>query len=125
MKYKHIPSMAHNFGHSFVSFMNYVDGIHIVDEIHRILRQTHEPLHINFLQGVITPEQARSDLLARSVKNYQTGFPNHALSQNVNPACILQFDLSIMPTRTGINVRVNLQDDRGERYQISIAQTAF
>jgi len=32
MKYKNIYSAIHNFGHSFTSLMNYVDGDYVIDE---------------------------------------------------------------------------------------------
>lgn len=38
MKYKNIKSMLHNFGHSFVSLMNYVDGEYAIDLLHAALK---------------------------------------------------------------------------------------
>jgi hypothetical protein len=125
MKYKHIPSMAHNFGHSFVSLMNYVGEAHIVDEIRRVLAQLDEPLHINFLEGTITPATAQPDLLAASVRIYQSSFARHALSHDVDPSCIHQLELSITRTNTGITVMIEVQDDRGKQYRLPISQTAL
>jgi hypothetical protein len=125
MKYKHIPSMAHNFGHSFVSLMNYVGETHIVDEIRRVLPQFHQPLHINFLDGTITPKTARSDLLVASVQVYQASFARHALSHDVDPTCIRQLELSIARTSIGIGVMIEVQDDQGKQYHLPIEQTAL
>lgn len=36
MKYKHIPSAIHNFGHSFTSLMNYVDDGYVIDDLQKI-----------------------------------------------------------------------------------------
>ena len=125
MKYKRIPSMAHNFGHSFVSLMNYVGKDHIVDEIHRVLACIPEPLRVNFLDGTITPQSAQSDLLAASVQMYQSSFSRHALSPDVDPTCIQQLELSIAPTGAGIQVTIEVQDDRGKHYHVPIKQTAL
>ncbi len=35
MKYKNIYSAIQNFGHSFLSLMNYVDGNYVIKEGHR------------------------------------------------------------------------------------------
>jgi hypothetical protein len=125
MKYKHIPSMAHNFGHSFVSLMNYVGEAHVVDEIRRVLSQLHQPLRINFLDGTITPKTARSDLLVASIQRYQSSFARHALSHDIEPICIHQLELSIARTGTGIRVTIKVQDDRGKHYDLAIEQTAL
>ena len=125
MKYNHIPSMAHNFGHSFVSLMNYVGNDHIVDEIHYILPHLQEPLRVNFLDGSITPQSARSDILAASVRMYQSSFARHALSHDVDPTSIRQLALSITKTTAGILVTIEVQDERGKYYRIPIEQTAL
>lgn len=36
MKYKNLKSMAHNHTHSFVSWMNHVNGVYIIDEMRRL-----------------------------------------------------------------------------------------
>jgi hypothetical protein len=43
MKYKNIPSMAHNFAHSFLSGMHFVENTHLHDELYRLLRQLDDP----------------------------------------------------------------------------------
>jgi len=117
--------MAHNFGHSFVSLMNYVGEAHIVDEIRRVIAQFHEPLHINFLDGTIIPNTAQTDLLVASVRIYQSSFAQHALSHDVDPSSIHQLELAITRTSTGIEAMIQVQDDRGKQYHLPIAQTAL
>ncbi|MBK6387119.1 MAG: hypothetical protein IPF71_10110 [Rhodoferax sp.] len=39
MKYKHVASALHNFGHSFVSLMNYVEGEYIDDILAKFARE--------------------------------------------------------------------------------------
>jgi len=36
MKYKHVNAAIRNFGHSFTSLMNYVDGDYVMDELAKI-----------------------------------------------------------------------------------------
>ena len=38
MKYKVLKSVAHNFSHSFVSFMNYVDDGYVIDDLRELVR---------------------------------------------------------------------------------------
>lgn len=42
MKYKHIYSAIHNFGHSFTSLMNYVDDDYVIDELDKIHAEGHD-----------------------------------------------------------------------------------
>ena len=38
MKYKNIPSLAHNLAHSFMSGMNYVDNDHVYPDVYAMAR---------------------------------------------------------------------------------------
>ena len=69
--------MAHNFGHSFVSLMNYVGNDHIVNEIHSILPHLQEPLRINFLDGT-----------------------HYAAERSVRQVCCISPDVSIIVCET-------------------------
>jgi len=61
MKYKHIPSALHNFGHSFVSLNNYVDGECITDVLRQTINATGEhEVRIDFGTGAVVPELAAS-----------------------------------------------------------------
>ena len=50
MKYKNIYSAIHNFGHSFLSLMNYVDGVYIIDDLTDIMKKGHD-IEIDWLNG--------------------------------------------------------------------------
>lgn len=39
MKYKLIRSMAHNWSHSFMSEMNYVDGAFVYEDVYKLARE--------------------------------------------------------------------------------------
>ena len=49
MKYKHIDAVLHNFGHSFVSLMNYVDDEYILDVLPELAR--HSPGYVKDFHG--------------------------------------------------------------------------
>jgi hypothetical protein len=125
MKYKHIPSMAHNFAHSFVSLMNYVDDTYVVDEIQAILQHIQEPIYISFLEGVIRPATADSHVLQTASMRYRSWFSEHARRHNVDPASIRHLEISIARTKQGMRVVVEVTDDRGKTIRLHVDQTAL
>lgn len=40
MKYRILKSVAHNFSHSFVSYMNYFDDDYVIEDLLQIVRET-------------------------------------------------------------------------------------
>src|SRR5438046_292404 len=48
MKYRNLKSIAHNFTHSFVSFMNYVDDGYVIDDLLEVARNG-KPISIQWI----------------------------------------------------------------------------
>ncbi|MBV9790119.1 MAG: hypothetical protein JOZ51_18165 [Chloroflexi bacterium] len=123
MKYKHVPCMAHNFAHSFVSGMNYVDGTYIVDELRRILRGLPDAtLVIDVLHGQITPSSVPSALLTESVRRYQAWLPAHAQRHHVDSSRIHQLELCFAGTGRHFQCVVVVTDDRGRTHTIRLKE---
>lgn len=123
MKYKHVPSMAHNFARSFVSGMNFVDGMHIVDELRRILRVLPDAaLTIDVLHGQITPPSVHSAILTESVRRYQAWLPVHAQHHRVDRARIRQLELCFSGPGKHFRCVVVVADDRGRTHTISLKE---
>jgi hypothetical protein len=120
MKYKHVASMAHNFAHSFVSAINYVNDSYIVDELASILRNRHIlEVRINFLTGMVEPT-LNSNLLDIAIEQYRRWLPNHAMGHRVDITKIIQLELVCVRATAPLNCTLFVQDDRGIQHQLSI-----
>jgi hypothetical protein len=119
MKYKNIPSMAHNFAHSFLGDMNYVQGEFIFAEVQSILRRQ-EIVEIDVLQGLITPEAAKTKRLQQALTNYRAWLSQHALNHKVDISKLTQFVMRFSGDSQLFNCDVYVQDDRGKLYQLSV-----
>ena len=124
MRYKNIKSVLHNFGHSFFSLMNYVDGEYIIDIVGKILREidTHE-LRISFPEGRLTPEFDYPETLIKSIKYWADALPRQASSQNVDISKVSDIQLIAKLTSLGIQYHAEAKDDRGVEYSIGIKNT--
>ena len=121
VKYKHLPAMAHNFAHSFVNGMNYVDGTFVVDEIRRILRTLGEvELVIDFLHGQIQPATVQSPILMKSVGFYQSWLPEHAAHHRVELARVHQLNMRFSGPGKHFACVVVVADDRGVTHTIRL-----
>ena len=125
MKYKHVPSALHNFGHSFVSLMNYIDDEYVVDALERIARE--EPSHevaINFSTGITEPLRAtESAAISKSIKYWQDWLPKLLLSQDVQPTAVGEVRVRFRLTNVGREVIVESKDDRGREYKVFVNNT--
>ena len=65
VKYKNIRSAIHNFGHSFVSLMNYVDGVYVIDELFDIRKRGHD-IEIDWLKNTFTPGSGATETIKKS-----------------------------------------------------------
>ncbi|UTW09008.1 hypothetical protein [Pseudomonas benzenivorans] len=83
MKYKNIKSAIHNFGHSFVSLMNYVDQDYVIDEIGKIHNQGYD-IEINWLTREFSPAQLESERIKKSIGYWGDSLKKHCSSHNVN-----------------------------------------
>lgn len=119
MKYKNIPSAIHNHGHSFLSSMNYVDGVHVVDEITRI-RSHGFDIEINWLSGEWVCGIKPGESILKSIEIWRRGLAKHLESHKVDLAC-LRVLKQVIPAR-GDEYMVAV-DDRGREYKVIIRET--
>jgi hypothetical protein len=77
MKYKILKSVAHNFSHSFVSYMNYVDHGYVIDDLLQLARKANgQRISIRWIpdsagQQVLTPR------VLRSIAYHKEWLPKH------------------------------------------------
>ncbi|MBB4843721.1 hypothetical protein HNP55_002244 [Paucibacter oligotrophus] len=124
MKYKHIDSALHNFGHSFVSLMNYVDDVYVCDLISSMaLGRPQNEVKIDFSAGVSSLPHGSPAPLIKSVEYWQAWLPKLLESQNVNPGSLGPIVLRYRLTRLGPEVVVESTDDRGCAHKVFVSST--
>jgi len=89
MKYKVIKSTAHNFGHSFVSLMNYRGDDYVMSHLARLVVETGEStLSVDLLSGQAAPAPLLWGPVRASVAAYVTWLPTLLESQQIDPSII-------------------------------------
>ena len=110
--------MAHNFTHSFVSLMNYVDDGYIIDDLRDLARKG-EGSRIS-IQWI--PEQRYSwfslnKRIRKSIKYYQHWLPKHMKNHGVPASAVRELRTDVFLTsRRQIRVESYVRDSRGREY---------
>jgi hypothetical protein len=121
MKYKHINAMLHNFGHSFISLMNYVDDEYIIDVLAELAFQIPEhELEINFSTGQILPAGEYPIKLYKSIAYWKEWLPKHMEHHRITPSALSEVHLRFRLVRVGREVIVTTSDDRGKNYKVFV-----
>jgi hypothetical protein len=122
MKYRILKSIAHNFSHSFVSFMNYVDDGHVIDDLRQLARQANgERISIHWIpdseRQVPLPER-----VLKSIANYKAWLPDLVSSSGASVEAIREFrtDIFLKPSKQ-IAVEAYLLDDRGKEHVCKVS----
>ncbi len=89
MKYKVIKSAAHNFGHSFVSLMNYGADDYVMSHLIRAALATGErELRVDLLSGMAEPATLLTPPVRASLEAYVAWLPQLLASHRVTPGAI-------------------------------------
>jgi hypothetical protein len=124
MKYKHIDSALHNFGHSFVSLMNYVDEKYICDLLDAAARDSvGSEVRINFSGEVADLPECSEPQLAKSFEYWKTWLPELLERQNVTPSSLSSIVLRYRLTRMGREILMEAVDDRGKHHKVLVQHT--
>ena len=121
MKYKILKSVAHNFSHSFVSYMNYVDDGYVIDDLLQLARKANgERLKINWIPDTAS-EQFLTPRVIKSVASYREWLPKLIETSGASIEVIREFrtDIFLKPNK-GIKVEAYLVDDRGKEYVCNV-----
>ncbi|MFN9788786.1 MAG: hypothetical protein ACK54R_03560 [Pirellulaceae bacterium] len=112
--HKRINSAIHNFAHSFVSLMNYVDGEYIIDLLPKLLRETpgHE-IRFSLLDGTISPQRGFHPAFMKSIGYYRNRVASHLESENVALDIVRSFEFILFADINGPICRAEAIDDRG------------
>jgi hypothetical protein len=119
VKYKHIHSAIHNFGYSFTSLMNYVDGDYVIDELAKIHAKGYD-IEVDWLTGQFNPAKLATPRIQKSIKYWRDTLQKHMSSQNVDLKVISQFKF-LWPA--GRRKHMVALDDRGKEYKIYVNES--
>ena len=130
--HKTLKSVAHNFGHSFISLMNYIDDDYFLGHLLKQVRATNlSRLEVDLLKGTAKPEQLLNKLIRDSIRHWNSRFSmlivNSGSSMDFvsSASMVIEFDLSkTRPYSNGSSIaessficEVRIIDDRGKEYQ--------
>ena len=124
VKYKNIDSAIHNFGHSFMSGMNYFDDDHVMYEVEALVRKEPHEVWINFSNGDISPKGEYSGRLLKSVAHYREWLDEHLRRHKVDPAAVKNVTLHHRLTRSGSESVMLAMDDRGVGHRVVLRSSA-
>ena len=119
MKYKNIYSAIHNFGHSFTSLMNYVDGDYVMDEITKIHAENID-IEVDWLSGRFSPAEMGTPRFLKSVGFWKSHLEEHLASQNVNLNAISELKFRWPAQHRKYMLAL---DDRGKEYKIYVNES--
>ena len=117
MKYRILRSVAHNFSHSFVSLMNYVDDGYVIDDLRQLARNANgERVTIHWIPDS-APSLALPARVLKRIANHKVWLPSHVANSGADIAAIREFrtDIYLKPNK-GIAVEAFLVDNRGKEY---------
>lgn len=129
MKYKVIRAAAHNFGHSFVSLMNWAGDDYTMNHLARaVVASGATEFTVDLLTGAAQPTSLLTPAVAKSVQNHVRWFPNHLAGEGVEMQHIrratMMIRFKLQGTDAGLGRRppwsvpfecvVAIEDDRGK-----------
>lgn len=122
MKYKILKSIAHNFSHSFVSYMNYVDDGYVVDDLLQLARKAAgERISIHWIPD--SPNQRTlPPRVLKSIAYYKEWLPKHIANSGASVESIRTFrtDIFLRPNKQ-VAVEAYLVDDRGKEHVCNVS----
>ena len=132
ISHKPLKSVSHNFGHSFISLMNYINDDYFMGHLLKQARKTNcNKLTVDILQNIAEPKELLTDQIKQSIEYWIKWFPTLVESSGstmdfVSSATMtIEFDLQT--TRPYNNnsdylespfiCEIVIIDDRGKEYK--------
>src|SRR5262245_4457834 len=113
MKYKVLRSVAHNFSHSFLSFMNFVDNGYVIDDLLAAAREANgERVSVQWIPESQPPPLSRRVL--KSIVRYKEWLPEFVARSGADIAAVREFRTEIfLKSNKQVAAEAHLVDDRG------------
>lgn len=89
-KYRAVKSVAHNFGHSFVSLTNYMADDYVIWHLARAAAASRQPeLRVDILSGGAEPAALVVPLVRSSLDWYAAWFPGLLRDHGIRRECVV------------------------------------
>lgn len=76
ISHKPLKSVSHNFGHSFISLMNYINDDYFMGHLLKQARKTNfNRLTVDILKNIAEPTELLNNQIKQSVKLWNNWFP--------------------------------------------------
>jgi hypothetical protein len=76
ISHKPLKSVSHNFGHSFISLMNYINDDYFMGHLLKQTRKTkHSKLTVDILKNIAEPTELLTDQIKSSIEHWNKWFP--------------------------------------------------
>jgi len=121
MKFKLLSSMSHNFTHSFVSLMNYVDDGYVYEDIFKIAKKREgEVVSVQWMPKIGYEVGEFNTRIVKSIKLNQDWLPKHFERHNVEEAMISEMRTDVVFKNGVFKVIAYLKDSRGKEYESNV-----
>lgn len=112
-RYKVLRSVAHSFGHSFASALNYWEGDYALGHLLRAARRTRQPsLKLDILSGKPSPAELLTPGIRASLTRYTHWFPKLVVSHKTQ---------MIFLASATMEITFDLSQERMSRYSSVVA----
>lgn len=120
-KYKVLKAFAHNFSHSFVSLMNYVDDGYVIDDLRKIVRDCPDHrITVNWLPSAFASQKV-TPRIEKSIQAYQNSIIRQVHQSGARLCSIREFRTDIYLLRNHqMAVDGVLTDNRGRTYTVPV-----
>lgn len=129
--HKPLKSISHNFGHSFISLMNYINGDYFPGHLLKQAQFTNlNKLDVDILADTASPEELLTKSIRDSIHHWCKGFPDLVKSSGstmdyVSKATMtIEFDLKVARPKfnthfaeSPFTCEIKIIDDRGKEYK--------
>jgi len=130
--HKPLKSVSHNFGHSFISLMNFMNDDYFLGHLLRQARKTRiNKLTIDVLQNTAKPTELLTEEIKKSIEQWNKWFPSLVESSGSTmdfvSSAIMTVEFDLNQTRPYLNdnqiiespftCEIIITDDRGKEYK--------
>ena len=113
--------MSHNFTHSFVSLMNYVDDGYVYEDIFKIAKKREgEVVSVQWMPKIGYEVGEFNTRIVKSIKLNQDWLPKHFERHNVEEAMISEMRTDVVFKNGVFKVIAYLKDSRGKEYESNV-----
>lgn len=122
MKYKSIRSMAHNWSHSFMSGVNFVDAGFVFQDVYEMARERRgAKVVINWVPATSEELFGYSPRVRKSILSYRAGLQEHLERHGIDGSAVLEFRTEVfVADNFRMYVRSYVRDDRNKEHIVFV-----